>query len=255
VVIVGDCLERLTNGELLATPHRVIYSPHTPRNSIIRFNAFQPEAVVRPLPQFVTDDRPAAYSPVTMAMHMYTTMRYLAEGLGSWDPIKQRSKSAIYDYGEHCGTGAAAEERAVGKEGGGLGGGRGGGIDRFEIHAGALYANCPAAGNRRLRLWFFLALVGALENREKKAISLAAPDYNAQICLLAAILPLPDCRLPDGLTNTRGEHTSWHNRSRQQAAGCQRESQTRFFIIIWRSLLSFATAVAATATRTRSPGR
>lgn len=106
---VGDCLERLTNGHLLATPHRVLYAPHTKRNSIVRFNAFRPDAMVRPLPQFVTDARPAAYSPMRMDVHMDTTMRNLAKGVGSWDAQRQRSLSASHDYGEH-GTG----EEAVG---------------------------------------------------------------------------------------------------------------------------------------------
>lgn len=106
---MGDCLERLTNGLLLATPHRVTYAPHIQRNSIVRFNAFRPEAVVRPLPQFVTGARPAAYSPVRMSTHMETTMRNLACGVGSWDPFRQRSASASYDYGQH-GRGGAEEE-------------------------------------------------------------------------------------------------------------------------------------------------
>merc|ERR1719221_2176034 len=48
VVIVGDVLERFTNGVLRATPHRVQLTPH-PRKSIIRFNAVAPETVIEPL--------------------------------------------------------------------------------------------------------------------------------------------------------------------------------------------------------------
>jgi isopenicillin N synthase-like dioxygenase len=43
-------LERLTNGALRATPHRVLHTPHA-RASIIRFNALAPEQLVAPLPQ------------------------------------------------------------------------------------------------------------------------------------------------------------------------------------------------------------
>jgi len=100
VVTVGDCLERVTNGELLATPHRVLYEPRRQRNSIVRFNAFRPEAVVRPMAQFVSASRPPAYSPVTMATHMETTMRNLANGVGSWDSATQRSISATFDYSD-----------------------------------------------------------------------------------------------------------------------------------------------------------
>jgi isopenicillin N synthase-like dioxygenase len=98
VVILGDMLERLTNGVLLATPHRVLPTSH-PRDSIIRFNAFGPETLVAPLQPFVTPARPAAYSPVVMATHMETTMRNLADGQGSWDGERRRSRSATYDYG------------------------------------------------------------------------------------------------------------------------------------------------------------
>ena len=97
VVIIGDMLERLTNGVLLATPHRVLPTPH-PRASIIRFNAFGPRTVVAPLDAFVTPDRPPRYSPVRMQQHMETTMTNLAAGLGSWDARARRSRSATYEY-------------------------------------------------------------------------------------------------------------------------------------------------------------
>ena len=97
VVIIGDMLERLTNGILLATPHRVLNTPH-PRWSIIRFNAFAPGTVIRPLQQFVTDDRPVRYSPAVMQEHMETTMKNLEAGLGSWDVDGARSLSATYRY-------------------------------------------------------------------------------------------------------------------------------------------------------------
>ena len=61
IVIVGDMLERLTNGTLLATPHRVLPTLHK-RSSIIRFNAFAPETLIEPLPRFVTAGSPRAYS-------------------------------------------------------------------------------------------------------------------------------------------------------------------------------------------------
>ena len=63
IVIVGDMLERLINGALLATPHRVLPTAH-PRSSIIRFNAFAPETLIAPLDAFVTPERPRAYSAV-----------------------------------------------------------------------------------------------------------------------------------------------------------------------------------------------
>lgn len=98
VVIIGDMLERLTNGALLATPHRVLPMSHK-RDSIIRFNAFAPSTVIAPLRPFVSVDRPVGYSPVLMKTHMEVTMKNLEAGKGSWDPEQQRSISARWDYG------------------------------------------------------------------------------------------------------------------------------------------------------------
>jgi len=97
VVIVGDALERFTNGVLRATPHRVGIT-QAARSSIVRFNAVAAETVIRPLPQFVSEDRPARYSPVTMKTHSETTMRNLALGVGAWDGEKQESTTASYLY-------------------------------------------------------------------------------------------------------------------------------------------------------------
>ena len=98
LVIIGDMLERLTNGYLLATPHRVLPTAHR-RDSIIRFNAFGPRTLIAPLKPFVTAEYPVRYSAVLMKQHMETTMQNLADGLGSWDPQQSRSRSAAYDYG------------------------------------------------------------------------------------------------------------------------------------------------------------
>lgn len=99
VVIVGDMLERFTNGALSATPHRVLPTPWQ-RNSIVRFNAFHPETVVAPLPHFVQSGLggTANYTPVTMERHMTTTLGNLEQGLGSWSEESQRSISASRRY-------------------------------------------------------------------------------------------------------------------------------------------------------------
>ena len=101
VIIVGDVLERYTNGVLRATPHRVVRRA-APRRSIIRFNAVAPDAVVAPLPHF-TRDAPPKYSPVTMQTHMDTTLGNLRRGVGSWDPATNTSRSATYDYSSRRG--------------------------------------------------------------------------------------------------------------------------------------------------------
>ena len=94
IVIVGDILERYTNGVLRATPHRVVRRSAS-RRSIIRFNAVAPDAVVAPLPAFGEPK----YSPVTMDEHMATTLGNLRKGVPSWDAQTNTSRSATYDYG------------------------------------------------------------------------------------------------------------------------------------------------------------
>jgi len=97
VVIIGDVLERFTNGVLRATPHRVVRA-REPRMSIIRFNAVAPDTIIEPFDQFITPERPRAYTRCTMRQHMDTTIRNLELGLGSWDATAGVSRSATYHY-------------------------------------------------------------------------------------------------------------------------------------------------------------
>ena len=50
--------------------------------------------------QFVTDERPRAYTAVTMLEHMDTTLTNLGEGRGAWDAESGTSLTATYRYGE-----------------------------------------------------------------------------------------------------------------------------------------------------------
>ncbi|MFT4990363.1 MAG: isopenicillin N synthase-like dioxygenase [Acidimicrobiales bacterium] len=69
IVIVGDMLERLTNGKLRATRHRVV-DTEWERLSLILFNAFDADAVVAPLPEFVSDDNPCRFESTTQVAHI-----------------------------------------------------------------------------------------------------------------------------------------------------------------------------------------
>lgn len=103
LIIVGDVLERMTNGYLQATPHRVLPSTTTERHSIIRFNAFAPETVVAPLPQFVDETmNPPKYGNTTMEEIMRVITGNLREGLGAWDIENDRSATANYDYSPYA---------------------------------------------------------------------------------------------------------------------------------------------------------
>ncbi|CAK0862972.1 unnamed protein product [Prorocentrum cordatum] len=97
IVIVGDVLERWTNGALRATPHRVVQTLH-PRSSIIRFLAVHPETLIEPLPLFVSEACPRRYTPVTMRRHMETTLQQLEQGGGAWDVERNVSLTATREY-------------------------------------------------------------------------------------------------------------------------------------------------------------
>lgn len=68
-IILGDMLERLSNGWLKATGHRVVNTPWT-RYSMILFFAVDGDYSVAPLPQFVGADNPARFEPVTQNEHI-----------------------------------------------------------------------------------------------------------------------------------------------------------------------------------------
>lgn len=68
-IILGDMMERFTNGHLQATGHRVVNTPWQ-RYSIILFYAVDGDQEVAPLPGFVGPDRPARYPPVGQYAHI-----------------------------------------------------------------------------------------------------------------------------------------------------------------------------------------
>ncbi len=84
VVNIGDTLEMWTNGELTATSHRV-RKIEEERFSFPLFFACDYDVEVAPLPQFVSDDRPARYPPVKAGEHLYAqtvqSFRYMKERL------------------------------------------------------------------------------------------------------------------------------------------------------------------------------
>ena len=62
-------LEHLTNGTLRATRHRVNDTAWE-RLSLILFNAFDADAVIAPLPRFVSEDKPPRFEPTTQVAHI-----------------------------------------------------------------------------------------------------------------------------------------------------------------------------------------
>ena len=69
VVLLDDMLERWTNGLFKATGHRVRCTDEQ-RYSIVMFFAANDNLAIGPLPQFVTIDSPARYSPISQEQHI-----------------------------------------------------------------------------------------------------------------------------------------------------------------------------------------
>ena len=76
--MMDDMLERWTNGFFKATGHRVRDTDQQ-RFSIVLFVAVDDDEVVSPLPQFVSDDRPSAYPPVTQRNHLQSEIKRAVE--------------------------------------------------------------------------------------------------------------------------------------------------------------------------------
>jgi isopenicillin N synthase-like dioxygenase len=69
VVLLGDMLERWTNGTFKATGHRVRNTPEQ-RFSIVMFVAANGDIEIAPRPQFMSGSKPSAYAPTTQEKHM-----------------------------------------------------------------------------------------------------------------------------------------------------------------------------------------
>jgi isopenicillin N synthase-like dioxygenase len=69
MVILGDMLERWSNGYLKATAHRVVNTSWE-RLSLVMFCAVDGDTVVQPLPEFVSAASPSRYEPVTQGKHL-----------------------------------------------------------------------------------------------------------------------------------------------------------------------------------------
>jgi len=73
IVLLGDMLERWTNGLLQATRHRV---PDTrwARNSLVMFYAADADCTVEPLPQFIGPGQSVNYAAITQQAHIRAMM-------------------------------------------------------------------------------------------------------------------------------------------------------------------------------------
>ena len=82
VINIGDMLEVLSNGRLVATKHRV-RKVQEERYAFPLFCACDYDTVIAPLPHFVAQDGASHYAPIVCGEHLYAqtiqTFRYLRE--------------------------------------------------------------------------------------------------------------------------------------------------------------------------------
>eukprot|EP00958_Prasinococcus_capsulatus_P009327 scaffold910_cov396-Prasinococcus_capsulatus_cf.AAC.48 len=97
-VILGDALERFTNGKLRcdfsksrATPHRVLCRPH-PRFSLIRFNGMDGDVLLRPFPQFVSEANPNKYEVRSQDEHLEAE---LSLGYANLEAMREMERGTI----------------------------------------------------------------------------------------------------------------------------------------------------------------
>ena len=95
-VIFADALEIFTNGIVRATPHRVLPSSSgKDRYSLVRFNGLNDLAIIEPLAQFVSVNRPPKFATVTQGEHVGGEVTLASENLAKMFKAKRYPKSAL----------------------------------------------------------------------------------------------------------------------------------------------------------------
>jgi len=95
-IIFADALEIFTNGLVRATPHRVLASHDgNDRYSLVRFNGLNDLAIVEPLTQFVTVERPRKFAPATQGEHVVKQVTSASDNLAQMLEDKKYPKSTL----------------------------------------------------------------------------------------------------------------------------------------------------------------
>ena len=95
-IIFADALEIFTNGLVRATPHRVLASQRDKdRYSLVRFNGLNDLAIVEPLSQFVTVERPRKFIAATQGDHVGRQVTNASDNLAQMLEDKKYPKTTL----------------------------------------------------------------------------------------------------------------------------------------------------------------
>jgi isopenicillin N synthase-like dioxygenase len=105
IVNIGDMMEVWTNGELVATSHRVRLVSEE-RFSFPLFFACDYHTVVEPLPPFVGPDRPTRYAPIAAGDHLWAqtiqSFTYLKERLARGEVVLPAGARPLSSFGQEA---------------------------------------------------------------------------------------------------------------------------------------------------------
>jgi isopenicillin N synthase-like dioxygenase len=112
VVNIGDMLEAMSNGEFVATSHRVRRVAEE-RFSLPFFATCDYDTVIEPLPQFVSAERPAAYPPIVSGAHLLAqtaqTFAYLKARRASGELLLPQDARGLSSFGQEARRAEAAQ--------------------------------------------------------------------------------------------------------------------------------------------------
>jgi len=105
VINIGDMLEVLSNGNFVATSHRV-RKVGEERYSFPLFCACDYDTVIAPLPALVDADKPSRYAPLSCGEHLYAqtmqTFGYLKKQLAAGEIQLPESARHLSSFGYHA---------------------------------------------------------------------------------------------------------------------------------------------------------
>jgi isopenicillin N synthase-like dioxygenase len=103
IINISDMIETWSNGAFVATSHRVRKVAEE-RYSFPFFATCDYETVVEPLPQFVSDTRPAAYPRLVSGKHLYAqtaqTFNYLKKRIEAGDAVLPDDARSLSSFGQ-----------------------------------------------------------------------------------------------------------------------------------------------------------